>query len=109
MKTTFTIRNAVFVLVILVLISAVPFSLQYAYQHGGFYLFSRKFLEDLPKRLTGPGASDSSCSPQSPFSSAYGPESPMRGPGDRPILWAFSSTLRAAERCSNRLSSNSPC
>jgi hypothetical protein len=55
MKTTFTIRNAVFVLVILVLISAVPYSLQYAYQHGGFYLFSRRFLEDLPKRLTGPG------------------------------------------------------
>src|SRR5260370_25995857 len=54
MKRTLTIRNAVFVLVILVLISAVPYSLQYAYQHGGFYLFSRGFLEDLPKRLTGP-------------------------------------------------------
>ncbi|HEY4900347.1 MAG TPA: hypothetical protein VIH91_05940 [Terriglobales bacterium] len=25
------------------------------YQHGGFYLFSRQFLEDLPKRLKGPG------------------------------------------------------
>ncbi len=55
MKRTLTIRNAVFVLVVLVLIAAVPFSLQYAYQHGGFYLFSRRFLEDLPKRLTGPG------------------------------------------------------
>ena len=54
-KRTLTIRNAVFVLVVLVLIAAVPFSLQYAYQHGGFYLFSRRFLEDLPKRLTGPG------------------------------------------------------
>jgi hypothetical protein len=55
LKRTLTIRNAVFVLVVLVLIAAVPFSLQYAYQHGGFYLFSRRFLEDLPKRLTGPG------------------------------------------------------
>jgi hypothetical protein len=52
LKRTLTIRYAVFVLV---LISAVPFSLQYAYQHCGFYLFSRRFLEDLPKRLTGPG------------------------------------------------------
>jgi hypothetical protein len=44
-----------FAMVVLVLIAAVPFSLQHAYQHGGFYLFSRRFLEDLPKRLTGPG------------------------------------------------------
>ncbi len=53
LKRALTIRNAVFVLVVLVLIAAVPSSLQYAYQHGGFYLFSRRFLEDLPKRLTG--------------------------------------------------------
>ena len=45
----------VFVLLVLVLLAAVPYSLKYAYQHGGFYLFSRRFLEDLPKRLTGPG------------------------------------------------------
>ncbi len=45
----------VFVLVALVFIAAAPYSLRYAYQHGGFYLFSRRFLEDLPKRLTGPG------------------------------------------------------
>jgi hypothetical protein len=55
MKRTLTIRNVVFALVLLVLISAAPFSLRYAYQHGGFYLFSHRFLEDLPKRLTGPG------------------------------------------------------
>jgi hypothetical protein len=55
LKHTLTIRNVVLVLVVLVLIAAVPFSLQYAYQHGGLYLFSRRFLEDLPKRLTGPG------------------------------------------------------
>jgi hypothetical protein len=54
-KRTLTVRNAVFVLVVLVLIASAPFSLQYAYKHGGFYLFSRRFLEDLPKRLTGPG------------------------------------------------------
>jgi hypothetical protein len=54
-KHALTIRNAVFVLVVLVLLAAVPSSLRYAYQHGGFYLFSRRFLEDLPKRLTGPG------------------------------------------------------
>ncbi len=55
MKRTLTIRNAVFALVVLVLLAAVPFSLRYAYQNGGFYLLSHRFLEDLPKRLTGPG------------------------------------------------------
>lgn len=55
MKRTLTVRNAVFILVVLTLIASVPFSLHYAYKHGGFYLFSRSFLEDLPKRLTGPG------------------------------------------------------
>jgi hypothetical protein len=38
-----------------VLLLSVPASLQYAREHGGFYLFSREFLEDIPKRLTGPG------------------------------------------------------
>jgi hypothetical protein len=52
---TLTIRRTVFVLVVLVLIAAAPSSLRYAYQHGGFYLFSSRFLEDLPRRLTGPG------------------------------------------------------
>ena len=55
MKRSLTIRNVVFALVVLVLVAAIPFSLRYAYQHGGFYLFSRQFLEDLPKRLKGPG------------------------------------------------------
>lgn len=39
----------------LVVLLALPSSLHYAYQHGGFYLFSDAFLRDLPKRLTGPG------------------------------------------------------
>jgi hypothetical protein len=54
-KRTLTLRNVVFALVVIVLLAAVPSSLRYAYQHGGFYLFSRQFLEDLPKRLKGPG------------------------------------------------------
>ena len=44
-----------FALVILVLAASVPSSLRYAYEHGGFYLFSKQFLIDLPKRLNGPG------------------------------------------------------
>jgi hypothetical protein len=39
----------------LVLLVSVPGALRDAYERGGFYLFSRAFLEDLPKRLTGPG------------------------------------------------------
>jgi hypothetical protein len=54
-KRTLTLQNVVFALVVLVLLAAIPSSLRYAYQHGGFYLFSRQFLEDLPKRLKGPG------------------------------------------------------
>jgi len=54
-KRTLTLQNVVFALVVLVLLAAVPFSLRYAYQHGGFYLFSRQFFVDLPKRLKGPG------------------------------------------------------
>ena len=39
----------------LVLVLSAPASLRDAYQRGGFYLFSRDFIEDIPKRLTGPG------------------------------------------------------
>ena len=34
---------------------SVPGSLREAHEHGGFYLFSIRFFEDLPKRLAGPG------------------------------------------------------
>lgn len=42
-------------LTIAVLLLSVPASLQYARERGGFYLFSRDFLTDIPKRLSGPG------------------------------------------------------
>jgi hypothetical protein len=42
-------------LTLLVLLVSVPGSLREAFDRGGFYLFSHAFLEDLPKRLTGPG------------------------------------------------------
>jgi hypothetical protein len=50
--------NATFVLAmltVLVLALSAPSSLQYAREHRGFYLFSKAFVEDIPKRLTGPG------------------------------------------------------
>jgi hypothetical protein len=37
------------------LLVSVPGALRDAYERGGFYLFSQAFLEDLPKRVTGPG------------------------------------------------------
>jgi hypothetical protein len=43
------------VLTLLVLLLSVPGSLREAFERGGFYLFSRAFVEDLPKRLMGPG------------------------------------------------------
>src|SRR5262249_15855502 len=42
-------------LTLLVLALSVPGSLRDAYDRGGFYLFSRAFFEDIPKRLAGPG------------------------------------------------------
>jgi len=55
MNRQLVIRRVVFALVIIVLVASVPSSLRYAYEHGGFYLFSKQFLIDLPKRLNGPG------------------------------------------------------
>jgi hypothetical protein len=43
------------VLTAAVLALSIPGSLREAYERGGFYLFSREFLEDLPKRLAGAG------------------------------------------------------
>ena len=40
---------------LLVLVLSVPASLRDAYHRGGVYLFSRDFIEDIPKRLAGPG------------------------------------------------------
>ena len=48
-------RTIVYTLLALVILAAVPSSLRYAWQHGGFYIFSDQFLHDLPKRLSGPG------------------------------------------------------
>jgi hypothetical protein len=42
-------------LTLLVLVLSLPGALRDAFDRGGLYLFSRAFLEDLPKRLTGPG------------------------------------------------------
>ena len=42
-------------LTIAVLAVSVPGSLREAHEHGGFYLFSVRFFEDIPKRLAGPG------------------------------------------------------
>jgi hypothetical protein len=42
-------------LTLLVLALSVPRSVRDALDRGGFYIFSREFIEDIPKRLTGPG------------------------------------------------------
>jgi hypothetical protein len=42
-------------LTLLVLALSLPGSLRDALDRGGIYLFSRAFLEDIPRRLTGPG------------------------------------------------------
>ena len=42
-------------LTLLVLVASVPGSVRDILDRGGFYLFSREFLDDIPRRLTGPG------------------------------------------------------
>ena len=42
-------------LTLLVFVLSVPGSLRDMYERGGLYLFSQAFLDDIPKRLTGPG------------------------------------------------------
>jgi len=42
-------------LTLLALVLSVPGSLRDAFDRGGIYLFSSAFLEDIPKRLAGPG------------------------------------------------------
>ena len=42
-------------LTLLALGLSVPGSLRDAWERGGFYLFSSEFLQDIPRRLTGPG------------------------------------------------------
>lgn len=51
-------RRLTFVLATLTLLAlalSLPGSLREAYERGGLYLFSWSFLEDIPKRLAGPG------------------------------------------------------
>ncbi len=43
------------VLTLLALSASVPESLREAWERGGFYVFTREFFVDLPRRLTGPG------------------------------------------------------
>ena len=43
------------VLTLAALVLSVPGSLRDAFERGGIYLFSIAFLEDIPRRLTGPG------------------------------------------------------
>jgi hypothetical protein len=49
-------RNSVLAaLVILMVLWALPGAIQETLQTGRVYLFSRQFLEDLPRRFSGPG------------------------------------------------------
>jgi hypothetical protein len=43
------------ILTLVVLIFSAPDSLRDDYNRGGFYLFSHSFIDDIPKRMSGPG------------------------------------------------------
>jgi hypothetical protein len=55
MRHNLSPRNILFGIVITVLIASIPFALMETHQTGEIYIFSRRFIDELPKRLTGPG------------------------------------------------------
>jgi hypothetical protein len=46
---------ALAVLTALVMALSIPGSLRDAWAHGGLYVFTQEFLDDIPRRLAGPG------------------------------------------------------
>lgn len=55
MKRKLNFRHLVFGALALALIASAPFALWHTYITGEIYFFSSRLLEDIPKRLTGPG------------------------------------------------------
>ncbi len=43
------------VLTALLLLYSIPTALRDAYERGGIYLFTQEFVDDIPRRLAGPG------------------------------------------------------
>jgi len=43
-------------LTLFVLAFSMPISLREAFHRGGFYVFSQEFVDDIPRRFTGPGS-----------------------------------------------------
>ena len=54
-KRTVNVTLILVVVTVAVLMVSAPASLREAYERGGFYVFSSAFIEDIPKRLSGPG------------------------------------------------------
>ena len=48
-------KNIVTVLVVLVIAAAIPYAIVDTLETGRVYLFSSQFLEELPRRFSGPG------------------------------------------------------
>jgi hypothetical protein len=48
-------ENIVTILAILVIAATIPFAVMDTIETGRVYLFSKEFLEELPRRFTGPG------------------------------------------------------
>jgi hypothetical protein len=70
-------------LTVFVLALSLPGALRDAYGRGGIYLFSRAFLDDIPKRLAGPGRFRFILQPLMRRSSASGAVWRMLGRGGR--------------------------
>ncbi|HXK11348.1 MAG TPA: hypothetical protein VMT70_17015 [Vicinamibacteria bacterium] len=76
-------------LTVAVLALSVPGSLREAWARGGFYVFSRDFLEDVPKRLAGPGRFRFLLQPITAIALGVGAGRRDRRAGRRPYLHAM--------------------
>ena len=77
------------ILTLAALAASVPGSIRDGWQRGGFYVFSHEFLEELPRRLYGPGRFRFLLQPAVAIALGVKAGRADAGAGRRPYLWAL--------------------
>ena len=77
------------ILTLAALAASVPGSIRDGWQRGGFYVFSHEFLEELPRRLHGPGRFRFLLQPAVAIALGVKAGRADAGAGRRPYLWAL--------------------
>jgi len=80
-------------LTLLLLLLSIPGSLRDTFSRGGIYLFSQEFIEDIPRRLTGPGRFRFVIQPLIAVILVSSVDCPTRGPGGLRISTGYYFTV----------------